>query len=301
MNHSTPVTICIPFYNAESTLLEAVRSVFAQTHKTWELILIDDGSTDGSLAIAQSISDPRVKVYSDGQNRRLAARLNELVEIAQYDFIARMDADDMMTPDRVQKLLDILLTNEKYDLASCGTYSIRQDGSFNGYRGADEHNYTFNKLLNKSQGFLHAGLIARKSWYQRNRYDESLPVGQDSELWLRAARAGDFRAISLKEPLYLYREEGNVTLQKIIRAYQAEREHHAPLIDKRSKRLKYIAKSVLKTGVVQVMASTGTLDYLLKRRNKKSKQTKVPDPMLEIFNQALDSIYSTKIPGIDHV
>lgn len=53
------VTICIPFYNAQSTLLDAVRSVFAQTHKSWELILIDDGSTDHSLELAQSINDPR--------------------------------------------------------------------------------------------------------------------------------------------------------------------------------------------------------------------------------------------------
>ena len=67
------VSIAIPFYNAEKYLRDSIRSVFAQTHQDWELILMDDGSTDGSLAIAKSIKDPRVSVYSDGQNKKLAA------------------------------------------------------------------------------------------------------------------------------------------------------------------------------------------------------------------------------------
>lgn len=296
MNNSNYVTICIPFYNSESTLLDAVRSVFAQTHKNWELLLIDDGSTDCSLEIAQSIDDPRVTVYSDGENRKLAGRLNQLVSMAKYDFIARMDADDMMAPNRIETLLEILILNDNYDLASCGTYSIKNDGSFNGYRGADEQNYTFEGLLNKTQGLLHAGLIARKSWYERNRYNESLSLGQDSDLWLRAAKAGDFRAISIKEPLYMYREEGNVTPKKLLKAYELERNNHAKMIDKKQKKINYVAKSVLKTGVVRVMSATGTLDYLLHRRNKKDINTQ----NIELFNNLLAQIYSTKIPGVDY-
>ena len=118
MNQLPYVTIGIPIYNAESTLIDAVRSVFAQTHKNWELILVDDGSTDRSLEIAKSIDDPRVTVYSDGENRKLAGRLNQLVSMAKHDFIARMDADDMMAPNRIETLLKILVNNDKYDLAS---------------------------------------------------------------------------------------------------------------------------------------------------------------------------------------
>lgn len=290
------VTICIPFYNAESTLLDAVRSVFAQTHESWELILIDDGSTDHSLKIAQSIADPRVTVYSDGKNRKLAGRLNQLVSIAKYDFIARMDADDLMAPNRIETLLEILVNNDKYDLASCGTYSIKNDGSFNGYRGADEQNYTFTGLIDKSQGFLHAGLIARKSWYERNRYNELLPLGQDSDLWLRAAKLGDFRAISIKEPLYMYREEGNVTPQKLLQAYKLERNNHACMIDKKRDKLKYITKSFVKSTVVKVMNITGTLDYLLHRRNRKDTSSEG----IAQFNKLMTKISSTTIPGIDN-
>lgn len=296
MNQSECVTICIPFYNAESTLLDAVRSVFVQTHQNWELILLDDGSTDKSLTLARSIDDPRVTVYSDGENRKLAARLNQVISLAKYDFIARMDADDMMAPNRIETLLKILVNNDKYDLASCGTYSIKNDGSFNGYRGADEKNYTFEGLLNKSQGFLHAGLIARKSWYERNTYNESLPLGQDSDLWLRAAKVGDFRAISIKEPLYMYREEGNVTPQKLLRAYKLERNNHARMIDKKRDKLKYVTKSFVKSGVVKAMNFTGTLDYLLHRRNKKDASSE----SIAQFNKLMTKVSSTTIPGVDN-
>ena len=296
MNESIAVTIGIPFYNAEATLLDAIRAVFAQTHTNWELILIDDGSTDRSLKLAQTINDPRITVYSDGENRRLAARLNQLTKLAKYDFIARMDADDMMAPNRIETLLEILVNNDKYDLASCGTYSIKNDGSFNGYRGADEQNYTFERLLDKSQGFLHAGLIARKSWYERNTYNELLLLGQDSDLWLRAAKLGDFRAVSIKEPLYMYREEGNVTTQKLLRAYKLERNNHARMIDKKRDKLKYITKSFVKSGVVKAMNITGTLDYLLHRRNKKD----VSSESIAQFNKLMIKVSSTTIPGVDN-
>ena len=122
------VSIGIPFYNAENFLLDAIRSVFAQTHKKWELILLDDGSEDRSLEIAQSIKDPRVRVYSDGKNKKLASRLNEIVKLAKYDIIARMDADDLMSPYRIKKQVEILAQNPHLDLISTGIYSV--DDSF---------------------------------------------------------------------------------------------------------------------------------------------------------------------------
>lgn len=290
------ISIGIPFYNAEFTLLDSVRSVFAQTYEDWELILIDDGSTDGSLKLAQSIDDPRVSVYSDGKNRRLGARLNQIVDIANYDFIARMDADDLMSPYRIEKLFNILKNNKKYDLVSCGTYSITNDNLLNGYRGEVEQNYTFDGLISKSQTFLHAGLVARKDWFQRHLYDESLKVGEDNELWLRAAKVNDFNAMSIEEPLYMYKEEGNVTMDKLLTAYKIERSHYAKLIDSKRAKLRYIAKSYGKTYIVKAMNATNTLYYLLDRRNKKniSKQD------INVFNKQLEQIFSTSVPGVDN-
>lgn len=291
-----PVTIGIVFYNAASTLLDAVRSVFAQTHQDWELILLDDGSTDQSLEIAQSIKDPRVQVLSDGQNKRLGTRLNQITQIAKHDFIARMDADDLMTPDRIEKLLNALVTSNKYDLVSCGTYSISWTKSLRGHRGKVELNYSFNGLLNKSQQFLHAGLVARKSWYQRNHYQDSLPAGEDALLWLTAVKSGDFRAMSIAEPLYMYREEGNVVAWKLLAAYRIERSRIALLIPSTAFRLFYIAKSLAKTLIVWCMTHSGLLIYLLKLRN-----SEVLTPQLKLeFESACREISITKIPGTEN-
>lgn len=289
------VTIAIPFYNAEETILDAVRSVFAQTHENWELLLIDDGSNDKSLELVQGIKDPRVSIYSDGKNLKLAARLNQIVDLAKYDYIARMDADDLMSPDRIEKLISILI-NENYDLVSCGTYSIKMNNSYNGYRGNYEEKYSFEGILNKSQKFLHAGLIARKSWYQRNRYNEQIPVGQDTHLWLSASKALDFNAKSISDPLYMYREEGNVTVKKLMKAYQVERDFYAPMIDNTLFKYKYMTKSWLKTLIVKTMSIFGSLDYLLNRRNK----SKIDENQIEYFNTSLKKINSVKIPGVDN-
>src|SRR5690606_12105870 len=84
------VTIGIPFFNPGPLIEDAVRSVFSQTFSDWELILLDDGSTDESLRRVQQIRDPRVKVYSDGRNKGLVTRLNEITQLASGKYLARM-------------------------------------------------------------------------------------------------------------------------------------------------------------------------------------------------------------------
>lgn len=99
------ITIGIPFYNAEAYLADAIKSVLAQTFKEWELILVDDGSSDNSLKIAKEFEkkDSRIRVISDGLNKKLPARLNQIINKARFNIIARMDADDLMDIERSEK------------------------------------------------------------------------------------------------------------------------------------------------------------------------------------------------------
>lgn len=102
------VYVGIPFYNAEKYLDYAIRSVLNQTYTNWKMTLIDDGSTDSSLALARKYtSDTRVKVISDGRNKGLVYRLNELVKLSDCKYFVRMDADDIMHPQRLENNLDI--------------------------------------------------------------------------------------------------------------------------------------------------------------------------------------------------
>lgn len=286
------VTIAIPFFNAEKYLLEAIKSVFAQTYTKWELILIDDGSTDNSLAIAKSINDPRVRVYSDGKNKRLAACLNEVTKLAKYDYIARMDADDLMMPDRIEKQLEILTKND-VDIVTTGVYSVLNNLDIVGIRGANYESVIFKDLLSRKVGITHAALIAKKSWYQRNKYDESLSIAQDLDLWLRTSKKNDLKIISISEPLYIYREEDNVTKKKIIRAYRNERNMIRKYGDT-SFNIK-ILKSYLKSLVVHFLDLVGKIDLLQKNRGNKV----ITEQSVTRFNEAIAKIKNTKVSGLD--
>lgn len=285
------ITIAIPFYNAEEFLADAIRSVFAQTHQDWELLLIDDGSTDGSLKIAQSIKDPRVKLFSDGKNKKLAGRLNEVTRLASYDYIARMDADDLMSPDRLAIQLDILEKNAHIDLVSSGMYSILNDETLVGYRGDTADEVSFNQLIRKEKGILHASILARKSWYARNFYNENLPLAQDSDMWLRASKKNDLSIKIIPEPLYFYREEQNITAKKMLKAYKIERKVFSQYIDDRLFRFKYVSKSYFKTMTILLLDQFGYFKFLLKRRNK----TESISEHLRGYENMIEIIKATKI------
>lgn len=289
------ISIAIPFYNAEKFLPDAIRSVFAQTFQDWELILIDDGSSDKSLEIAKTVQDSRVRVLSDGKNKKLARRLNEVTKLAKYNYIARMDADDLMSPDRLQIQLDILAENPEIDLVSTGLYSILDDTTLVGYRGSSENQVNFKQLIKKEKGILHASVLAKKTWYERNLYNEELPLGQDSDMWLRASKKNDLNIKIISEPLYIYREEGNITAKKMLRAYRLEREVFSKYIDSYYFRSWYMMKSYTKTIIIYTLNKIGYLSFLQKRRNSAPlTQVQIKD-----FNCILNKIKNTQVPGLD--
>src|ERR1039458_8099996 len=125
MNMSGPkVSIAICFRNPGRDLDVALKSVFAQTFEDWELILLDDGSTDGSLEFVKSLSDDRVRVFSDGLARMLPVRLNQSVALARAPFYFRMDADDVMHPDRIAVQYDELKRRSGDIVIGSAAYSI---------------------------------------------------------------------------------------------------------------------------------------------------------------------------------
>ena len=216
------VSIGIPFFNAEKYLALCIDSVLAQTHKNWELILIDDGSTDKSLEIALSYKDKRIRVLSDGLNKKLPARLNEIIEVSQYDYIARMDADDIMSPFRIQLQLEYLINYPHIDLVSTSLYSISNDNELNGVRTCRLSSPTKKQVLLGSSGIVHASLLVRKNWYKRNKYNEKIYTAQDYELWVSAMIKNDLKVGFLQDYLYYYREEDNVTKKKMLYSYKTQ-------------------------------------------------------------------------------
>ena len=161
------VSIGIPFLNPGPYLDLAVRSVFAQTYLNWELILVDDGSTDGSYERAVAIQDPRVRVLRDGQNKGLPARLNEIVRLAKGELVARMDADDAMHPLRLEKQVGFLQANPELDGVTTGAYLI--DAEDRPIALLPGRQPSAQEVLARG-GFLHPSLLARKSWFEAHPY-----------------------------------------------------------------------------------------------------------------------------------
>lgn len=216
------ISIGIPFFNAEKYLEDAIKSVLAQTFKNWELILVDDGSTDRSLEIAQSFVDPRIRIISDGYNRRLPYRLNQIINEAKYDLIARMDADDLMAVDRLEKQVKVLNENPEIDLVVTSLYSIGNKNEILGKRIFSNHQMQPKEILQGLTNLLHPSLLARKAWCQRNLYQIDNFLAEDYELWLSAAIKNDFNYLVMQEPLYFYREVENVKKEKMVRGYNTQ-------------------------------------------------------------------------------
>lgn len=218
------VTIAIPFYNSEEYLEFSIKSVLAQSFTDWELILVDDGSTDGSLKIANSfaLTDKRIKVVSDGENKKLPARLNQIISLAKYDLIARMDSDDLMPVFRIERQVEFLKNNPEFDLVTTGVCSINGKNEVIGARipNTKYQHLTLDKMYKGQHQIVHASVVVKKDWYKRNLYDEKMERAQDYELWMRAFINEDLKIGYLEFAGYYYREDLNITKIKSLKTYE---------------------------------------------------------------------------------
>jgi len=214
------VTVGIPFYNAGSTLADAVRSVLAQTLDDWELVLVDDGSTDGGIEVARSLRDSRVRVVSDGRNRGLSARLNQIAEFARSKLLARMDADDLMHSDRLAVQVEYLDRNPKVDVVGTGMYILDGDGRPVAKRPASTAPLTARSVLTGAC-LMHATVMGRTDWFRQNPYYDPAcppvyPEAEDFELWCRTFGASRFARIP--DPYYYCNEHASFSMSKYARA-----------------------------------------------------------------------------------
>ncbi|MEM4168327.1 MAG: glycosyltransferase [Candidatus Caldarchaeum sp.] len=215
------VSIGIPFYNPGKFFADAIRSVFAQTYVHWELLLVDDGSDDGSLELAKRIKDPRVKVFSDGKHLGLVARLNQIAQMASGFYVARMDADDLMHPERIARQVAFLQQHPEINVVDTGAIVLDREGVPAGLRGLEDRLPSALEIL-KQGGFLHASIMAKREWFLQHPYDPDYPRAEDRELWVREYRKTKFAHIP--EPLYFYHFIGRVRLKEYLQSYRSERQ-----------------------------------------------------------------------------
>lgn len=205
-NKEILVSIGIPIFNAEKYLNNAIRSVLNQTFKSFELILSDDGSTDNSLEIAKSFKDPRIIILSDGKNRGISYRLNEQIALAKGKYFARMDADDLMFPERIKVQFDFLQKNTQIDVIGSYALVIDDSNKILGLRKSMIPN-TIIKCFD-AVPFIHPTVIGKTDWFKEYYYKNELYGVEDSDLWIRSYKKSNF--FVLEKPLLFYRDPLNV-------------------------------------------------------------------------------------------
>jgi glycosyltransferase involved in cell wall biosynthesis len=290
---SPRVTVGLPFYNSKKTLLGTVRSIFAQSFTDWELVLLDDGSTDGSVDLVRKLDDPRVRVISDGQNLKLPLRLNQLAQLARAPLLARMDSDDLMHPERLARQVAFLEARPEVDLVGSAAVSIDENDLPQGIRGDEPLPLSVHGVLARGL-FIHPSVMARTDWMRRNPYDLQAVRAEDQELWVRVFDQANLA--HLPEPLLFYRE----TLPINLGAYRATQATRRRLLLGAGRAqvgllpaLWLSGASLAKEAAYVAARRVGGERQLLRLRSHEM----TPEQVREVA-RLVEQIHATKLPGL---
>ena len=286
------VTVGLPFASASATLPLAIRSVFAQTHTDWELLLLEDGSQDGSAELLARIQDPRVHLVRDPVNRGLAARLNQVSILARGKYVARMDADDAMHPDRLRRQLAFLESRPDIDFVSTAAYVIDGANRVCGLKSTEPAPHDPRAALDHSC-WIHPTAFARTSWFLANPYDEHLRRSQDYDLWARVYDRSSFA--KLPEPLLFYREVGVFSIPNYLATKHADVRiirRHGPAIIGRARTELLVLQCRLKAGIYMAMWVLHAEHFLVERRS-----APIADAEAVAAEEMLRALEATPVPG----
>lgn len=214
------VTIAMPVFNGGTQLGAALASILAQTFTDWELLLIDDGSSDGAIAALPANLDLRICILSDGTNVGLAARLNQAIDMARGKYFARMDHDDITHPERIEQQVRFMEANPGIDLLGAKCISVSESGEI---LGQFPFHATHSDICRRPWlGFYlpHPTWLGRIEWFRTNRYAQPAPFRcEDQELLLRAHDNSQYHA--LETTLLAYRVRDSVNMKTRLRTRMA--------------------------------------------------------------------------------
>ncbi len=202
MSASPLVSVIMPAYNAGAFLRPAVESLFAQTHVNWELILIDDGSTDGSVEALADLDDPRIRRFRQKNSGKPAA-MNRGLSLARGEFYALLDADDLSEPTRLERQASCLAANPEAAGFFCGHYLILEGRRLAPtFRAKSTTECARDIAAGRMPGHDPTAMY-RMSMVREVRYSEDLAIGEGFDYIMRVGER--FPLLVLGECLYGYR------------------------------------------------------------------------------------------------
>lgn len=214
------VSVVMPVRNGERYLREAIDSMLAQTFRDFELLIVDDGSTDRSAAIGQVVADPRVRLVRQEPLGLVEALRRGLAETSA-PLIARMDADDVSLPTRLERQLEAL--GDGVALVGCGFEAIDADGRSTESWLLPADDPALRRRLLLRNPFAHGSVLFRRDAIARaGGYRSDYGANEDYDLWRRVAR--DWRLAAVPEVLYRYREHAEAVTKSRVDERVAARE-----------------------------------------------------------------------------
>jgi len=199
------VTVFMAVYNAERYLGQAIDSVLAQSFADFELLVVDDGSTDRSLEIILAYADSRIRVVRNEINRGVAYRRNRALPLARGEYVAVLDADDFALPERLQVQVDYLDEHPDICLVGSACQVINEDGNVETIWHVPTNPLTLRWLLLFGDGIAHSTVMFRREQALAiGGYDPTMLWAQDTDLYTRLVAAG-YQLVNLERPLVQWR------------------------------------------------------------------------------------------------
>ncbi len=200
MGHTPKISVVMPAYNSGKYIAAAIESILAQTFGDFEFIIINDGSTDNTADVVRKYDDARIVFVDNAENRGLVAVLNQGLDMARGEYIARMDSDDISYPTRFARQIAYMDANP-----DCGVL-----GTAGQNFGADDHVYYSPARVDMCEllrgvGFYHPSVMMRRDVLQKYnlRYDPACYLVEDHDLWARALMVTQLH--NIQEVLIKYR------------------------------------------------------------------------------------------------
>lgn len=212
------ISVIIPVYNREKYISEAIQSIIAQTIQSFEIIVIDDCSSDNSLEVIKTFTDPRIVIIQNSINEGVSISRNKALVCAKGTYIAFMDSDDVSRPERFEKQLNILRT--KPEIKACGCWLQCFGSNSEIIKHKELHNEIQAQLILSNSMSLGATMVEKKA-FEKFRFDPAKLHVEDYDYWARSA--WDCKFYNLQEVLYFYRAH-NKQVSKLYLKIQREQD-----------------------------------------------------------------------------
>lgn len=206
------ISVIIPCYNVELFVEQAVRSIMEQTYQNLEIICINDCSKDNTSKILQKLAkeDNRIVYVENEKNLKLVGSLNKGICLAQGEYIARMDGDDISVLDRLEKQMNFMLDNPTIDIVGTNVCEMDEKGvvleAKRTYRNLSHNEIVVQLPYKCSMG--HATILAKKSFFVDVGQYQDMPYAEDYEYWIRAWLYGK-KFANISDVTYYYRMHSN--------------------------------------------------------------------------------------------